>query len=470
MTFEMADLFCGAGGTSSGAIQALEMLGIKHHLTAVNHWDVAVSTHQANHPNARHFCASVDSLNPRQLFDNKHLNLLWASPECTHHSIARGGAPVNDQSRATAWCVTRWAEALQPDIVLVENVPEFESWGPVTKGRKPRPIPSKKGQIFRAWINAMVALGYRVDHTILCAADFGDPTTRRRLFVQFVRGRRKIVWPTPTHGNAGDDLFGARLPWKPVRGVIDWQNKGKSIYNRKKSLADTTMQRIYAGLQKYGLRPFILGQQTCSAPRSVDEPLPTISTAGAISLTECIVEYNKDSAGKERVRGIDEPLPTIDCSNRFGLAQPYLIELRGTTLQQCEATARTLDAPLGTITSGNHFCLCEPHIVSFYGNGGVASIDNPLPTITCKDRFGLAQPVIVIDGREYKIDILFRMLAPNELAKAMGFPETYQFKGTKTEIIKQVGNAVPRGLSCALVAASVSQNADAMRKAYGLCV
>ena len=259
--FEIVDLFCGAGGTSTGAEQALRAMGYLPRLTAVNHWDVAVATHEANHPDARHFCASVDSLNPRELFGGRKLDLLWASPECTHHSVARGGAPVNDQSRSTAWCVVRWAEALRPGIVLVENVPEFESWGPVTGGRNPRPIASKKGQTFRAWVNAMESLGYRADHTILCAADFGDPTTRRRLFVQFVRGRRRIVWPSPTHGRDGGDLFGDRLPWRSAREIIDWDNKGKSVFNREKPLADKTMTRILAGFRKYGLRPFVLGQQ-----------------------------------------------------------------------------------------------------------------------------------------------------------------------------------------------------------------
>jgi DNA (cytosine-5)-methyltransferase 1 len=208
-----ADLFCGAGGTSTGLVDACREMGYEVDLTAVNHWQRAVDTHSANHPTARHFCASLDSLNPRDLFGEGELNILWASPECTHHSIARGGKPVSDQSRATAWCVIRWAEALRPDVILVENVKEFESWGPI--GTNGRPMGSRKGEIFRAWVSALESIGYKVGWRVLCAADFGDPTTRRRLFVQAVRGRRKIVWPEPTHGPVSEqsELMESRKPY-----------------------------------------------------------------------------------------------------------------------------------------------------------------------------------------------------------------------------------------------------------------
>lgn len=540
--FEMADLFCGAGGTSEGAEQALRSMGYTPRITAVNHWEIAVATHKANHPDSDTRCASIDSLNPREMFGKTGLDLLWASPECTHHSVARGGCPINDQSRATAMCVPRWAEALQPGVVLVENVPEFRDWGPLTRGPKPRPIKSRRGETFRAWINMMVSLGYRCDYTILCAADFGDPTTRRRLFVQFVRGKRNIIWPEPTHGENGADLFGNRLPWRPAREIIDWEHKGKSIYSRKRPLADTTMRRIMAGLRKYGLKPFVIGQQSGATPRDVSQPLPTVATSGAISMcqpfivplthhgndertidvngplptvtcanrgefalvnpyivewdqqssgggirsvedplsTVCtkarhgvaqpyLVEYHGDTEGAERVRSIEDPLPTVDCSPRFGLAEPYLVELRGTSPRQCEASIRDIQTPLGTVTAGGgHFGLCEPFLVSYYGNGGATSVDEPLPTVTCKDRFGLAHPVIEFRGKRYEVDILFRMLEPSELAGAMGFPANYKFEGKKSDVVRQIGNAVPCGLSRALVASAVSQDAGAARKMAGL--
>ena len=176
--YRIADLFCGAGGTSAGAIEAIEAIGLTPELTAVNHWDVAIETHTKNHPDMRHLCTGVDAVNPRDLFQEDELDLLWASPECTHHSIARGGKPCNDQSRSTAWCVIRWAEALRPPVILIENVPEFQTWGPI--GTNGRPLASRKGETFRAWLAAIESLGYKTDYRLLCAADYGDPTTRDR--------------------------------------------------------------------------------------------------------------------------------------------------------------------------------------------------------------------------------------------------------------------------------------------------
>jgi DNA (cytosine-5)-methyltransferase 1 len=235
---KIADLFSGAGGTSTGAVEAIRALGYEAQLTAINHWDVAIATHSKNHPNARHLCTSIDDINPRHLFKEGELEILWASPECTHHSTARGGKPINDQSRATAWCVIRWAEALRPNIILVENVPEFETWGPI--GSNNRPLKSKKGEIFRSWVANLEAIGYRVNWQILQAADYGDPTTRRRLFVQAVRGRKKIVWPNPMYAPAEEsDLLGTRKAWRTARDhVIDWSLPGKSIFERKRPLSD----------------------------------------------------------------------------------------------------------------------------------------------------------------------------------------------------------------------------------------
>ncbi len=177
MNLEIADMFCGAGGTSTGAIEAARWLGYSPRLTAINHWPRAIETHTENHPGARHLCTSVDNINPRDLYREGELDLLWASPECTHHSVARGGKPINDQSRSTAWCVVRWAEALRPGTILVENVPEFIGWGGI--GADGRPLKSKRGATFGAWVTALESLGYRVQWRILCAADYGDPTTRR---------------------------------------------------------------------------------------------------------------------------------------------------------------------------------------------------------------------------------------------------------------------------------------------------
>lgn len=494
--FPLADLFCGAGGTSTGAVEALTALGYTPELTAINHWEVAVATHRLNHPAARHLCESVDHIKPRDLFRRGELRLLWASPECTHHSIARGGAPVNDQSRATAWCVTRFAEALLPETILVENVPEFRTWGPI--GANGQPLKSRRGETFGAWLNVLRALGYTVDWKIFCAADYGDPTTRRRLFVQAQRGRRKIVWAEPTHAADGEaGLFGHRQRWRPARDIIDWNLQGASIFNRQRPLALTTLKRIEAGLVKFGLRPFIVPQQSRPEPRGVDVPAPTVVTKGSgIRLAQpYIVSWDQTSgSGKS---SIDAPLTTVCTKARHGVAQPYLVKLKGTRPSHIKSSGADLDEPVATIhANGNHLALAEPFLlphegihrgnqprsldkpmptvtashgggalvtpflISFYGTGHPLTVSRPLGTICCKDRFGLVRPQVLINGKNYLLDIHFRMLQPHELAAAQGFRRDYKFSGNKTEQVKQIGNAVPRRLARALVAAAVSQNAD----------
>ena len=400
-TLTMADLFCGAGGTSTGAVQAAESLGMSVNLTAVNHWDRAVSTHSANHPGSRHLCASIDSLNPRDLFKEGQLDLLWGSPECTHHSRARGGRPMLDQSRATAWCITRWAEALRPSVVMVENVPEFLEWGPL--GVDGKPLQSRKGETFQAWIQTMRSIGFTVDWRVLCAADYGDPTTRRRLFVQAVRGRRQILWPEPTHTRELD-LFG-RPQWKSSgEHAIDWSLPITDICDRKRPLAPKTMARIREGLSKHGGRPFIVAMEHGGRTVSAAQPLPTVTCArgGAMG-----VAYLLPQQSDGRLRPVTEPCPTVSTSGAIAL------------------------------------------VIEYYGNGKARPVTEPLPTVTCNDRFALVQAS--------SQRIAFRMLQPHELAAAQGFPRGYQFTGTKTEQVRQIGNAVPCGFSRALVAAQFSQ-------------
>lgn len=496
MKYRIADLFCGAGGTSAGAVEAAEALGRKPEVTAVNHWPVAIATHTVNHPGSRHLCTGVDSINPRELFAEGELDLLWASPECTHHSVARGGKPINDQSRSTAWCVVRWAEALRPPIILIENVPEFETWGPI--GSNSRPLVSKKGEIFQAWLAAIRALGYKTDYRLLCAADYGDPTTRTRLFIQCVRGRRRIVWPEKTHSN-GDDLF-AKRKWTPAREIIDWSLPAGSIFERKKPLSPKTMARIEAGLKKFGLGEFIVawdhqsagsggGLSSLDTPistvvtkarhgvalpflvelrgsgnrdhtaKSLDEPCGTVTANGnhhAIAQPFLIKTANgAGSSDDSRVKSIDSPMPTV-CGNRgdVALIQPMLMG------QQSGASLRPVSEPTPTVSTAGAIALVEPFLVSFYGNGQPHTIDEPAPTVTCKDRFGLVRPVVEIEGNRYLLDIRFRMLQPHELALAQGFPKGYQFTGTKTDQVKQIGNAVPRRLARAIVGAVLSQNPD----------
>lgn len=265
-----ADLFAGAGGTSVGLTQACEETGARLKLTAVNHWEVAIETHSQNHPKANHLCADLDSIHPLTAVPGGRLDLLVASPECTHYSRARGGKPVSDQKRASPWCVVRWATDLQPRAILVENVREFQEWGPITTEGKP--LKRRKGEYFTAWVGALKALGYSVSWRVLNAADYGDATTRERLFVVARRSNKPFLWPEPSHARAPEtDLFGAGKPrWRSAREVIDWTLQGKSIFGRKTPLRENTLRRIEAGLRRFG------GEAAEPVPGSVawDGPRP----------------------------------------------------------------------------------------------------------------------------------------------------------------------------------------------------
>jgi DNA (cytosine-5)-methyltransferase 1 len=437
-SINIADLFCGAGGTSTGCILAARELGLDITLLAVNHWPLAVETHKRNHPWAQHLCADLGSVDPSRVVPGGSLRLLVASPECTHHSVARGGKPCNDQSRASAWHVLHWAERLRIENILIENVGEFQTWGPL--GRDGRPDKSRKGQTFRAFIAALESLGYTVEWKILNAADYGDATTRRRLFIQARRGKQP-TWPTASHQGK----------WRAAKEIIDWTLKGQSIFRRKRPLSANTMRRIEAGLRKFCGEPFLTilngtnDDQINATAKSVDKPLPTLTTYGHVGLCRPFIVPTCHT-GDTRTHSVDKPVPTITCGHRgeLALVEPFILPNEGFFRGN---QPRSIKEPLPTITaSRGGGALVQPFLTSYYGNSKEAkSVDEPLATITTKDRFALVEP----SDTGCKLDINFRMLQPHELAAAMGF-EDYDFAGNKTEKVRQIGNAVPVNLAKAL--------------------
>lgn len=387
-------------------------------LVAVNHWQVAIDTHALNHPYAKHLCTGIDSVNPRELVPGGRLDVLCASPECTHHSVARGGRPMSDQSRSSAWHILRFAEALYIDNLVIENVPEFLSWGPL--GANGRPMKSKRGQLFEQFIASLRALGYNVDWRILNCADYGDPTTRRRLFVVARRGGKTVRWPEPTHIPAAEILKSGlfketRKAWRTAREIIDWTLPSKSIFERKKPLADKTLLRIQAGLKKFcgfdvdlkrcfaeDVRPFLVVLRGTGSTASVEEPLNTVTANGThYGLVEpFLTHYRGDHDGRgdgaHRNGSVGDPLPTQDTSNRYGLVEPFPVLFRK------GQGGRDIDEPLATLTTkGANYGIAEPFLAQWDqqgGTGGHRSIDEPVPTVVTKANTGVVEPFLVAAG------------------------------------------------------------------------
>jgi DNA (cytosine-5)-methyltransferase 1 len=476
MRYACADLFCGGGGTSTGMIEAFRKAGADYSLIGVNHWKVAIETNRMNH-GGDYYCASIDGLDPTDVVKDGRLDFLWASPECTNHSRAKGGMPRQNQSRCQPEILLSWIRKLLVKRLYVENVPDFLDWGPllavdtVINGKLHKagtPDPRRKTVFFRDWIDSIRKSGYRVDWRILNAADYGAPTSRERLIVQAVRigtGER-IAWPEPTHAEKPDLFIKDR--WVPARDIIDWSIQGKSIFDRAKPLKPNTLRRIENGIRKYWgtwAVPFLIllrgtrrSQLNCTVHR-LDEPVPTISAGGGhLGLVRpFLTHYHGGEGAERRTSGMDEPLPTCDCSNRYGLVcgvvEPLFVP------QQSCGTVKPVSNPLPTIAASGAISVVEGLITSYYGNSrGCSPVGRTLGTVMTKDRFGLVEGKLfkTPDGQTCELDISFRMLQPHELAAAMSFPPDYKFCGTKTEQIRQIGNAVCPRLSEALISAAIS--------------
>lgn len=532
------DLFCGAGGSSTGAIKAATELGYKLTLTCVNHWPIAIETHKKNHPEARHYVVDINMADPVKIVPEGYLDFLMASPECTGFSRARGGKPTNDQQRMPPFRILDWLTKLKVNILIVENVPEFISWGPLDDDGKPDL--KSKGMYFQSWFNSIRELGYDAQWRYLNAADYGDATTRTRFFLIARRDGKPIYWPKPSNSATGNPDMIEHLPkWRAAREIIDWSHPGRSLLDDprylKKPLSDKTLSRIAKGLEKFGgaLAPyyiqllglatgqketechnpesFVMGKQSSPCYRGMDEPIPTVTTQGMATLIEPVAEpflvsnrlraerdgeaprirdINKPVPtvtshgagnlveavmikyyGGDDISSIDAPVPTVTTKDRFGLVQPFILEIN-----HSGGDGRPVDTsePLKTLTSKNGSAIVTPFMVQWDQTGSngscVRPVDSPMATVVTKKNTGLVEPVlkavkdgqidprrlVLINGEPYLLDIRFRMLENLELARAMGFTDTestYEFCGNKSEVTKQIGNAVPVNLAKALVKA-----------------
>ena len=437
----VADLFCGAGGSSEGARQAIEELGAVMNLVAINHSNIAIATHSANHPEATHVIEDVNLVDPEAVVEGGYLDILMASPECKYYSRARGGKPVHDQGRMNPWVVHNWLTKLDVQTVLVENVPEFVYWGPLADGR---PIKSKRGLHFQAWYLTFQSLGYDAQWRMLNAADFGDATTRIRFFLIARKDGRPITWPEPTHTKADTPMFSGRRPWRGAKEIIDWRNPGRSLLDDpkyiRKPLSPKTRARIARGLERFGgplaplyirllnlpdfpgtpgavvteqtgddgtaegsEQPFILnrhGENGSQRVHSVEDPMQTATARGAGYLVRPEAEPFHGSDRQNSVpKSLDEPVYTITGLTGGGLyivqpdAQPFIGANRN------ENVPKDTGQPVPPITTKGNIYLVEPdlqpYILGQQSGSAPRSTDNPVPTIAAAGAIRLIQPQII---------------------------------------------------------------------------
>lgn len=363
------DLFCGAGGTSTGVNTArLDGEECAKVIACVNHDANAIASHASNHPEAMHFTEDIRTLDLTPLVDHlkecrtenpEALTVLWASLECTNFSRAKGGQPRDADSRTLAEHLFRYIEEIKPDYIQIENVEEFMSWGEVDENGKP--VSMDKGKSYLRWVRNVKRYGYNFEHRILNAADYGAYTSRKRFFGIFARKGLPIIFPEATHSkNAEKSLFDDMQKWRPVREVLDFENEGESIFGRKKPLSEKTLERIYAGLIKY--------------------------VAGGKEAF--MIKYNSvnKKTGKYCPPSLDDPCPTVACQNRLALAKvSFLSKQFGGSP---EGKNISVDAPAGTITTIDHHAFISVQ----YGNGYSIPLNRPAPTLTTKDKLSIVKP------------------------------------------------------------------------------
>jgi DNA (cytosine-5)-methyltransferase 1 len=493
----IVDSFAGAGGASLGIEWALG----RSPDIAINHDAEAIAVHAANHPATRHYREDVWRVDPVEATRGKPVGLMWLSPDCKHFSKAKGGKPVEKRIRGLAWVAVHWAKAVRPRVIVLENVEEFADWGPI--GEDGRPCPRRKGLTFRSFVGRLRGLGYDVDWQEMIAADHGAPTSRRRLFLVARCDGLPIVWPAPTHG---DGL----QPYRTAAECIDWSLPCPSIFERPRPLADNTLRRIAAGIQRFVIdaaQPFIVPMTHTGGVRvhAIDEPLRTVTSAqrgefavatpvlaslrgtershmhgdaisdplrtisaggthhGLIVPTLVQTGYGERPGQAPRVPGLGKPLGTCVDGQKHALVAAFLAKHYGGVV------GTSMRAPIGTVTATDHHSLVCALLVKFYSEGGQwARCSEPMHTIPTKDRMGL----VTIGVEQYRIvDIGLRMLQPRELARAHAFPDSYILdrgaygeEMTKTTQVRLVGNSVVPLCAEAIVRANVCGDVATVRR------
>lgn len=452
----IVDSFAGGGGASEGIFEATG----RHPDIAINHDAEAIAMHKANHPRTKHYIESVWKVDPHKATGGRPVGLFWLSPDCTHFSKAKGAKPVSKKVRGLAWVAVRWAAAVRPRVISLENVEEFLTWGPVLDSGRPCPV--RKGKTFRAFVRKLVRLGYDVEHREYRACDFGAPTIRKRLFLVARCDGEPIRWPVETHGP------GRPTPWHTAAECIDWDIPCPSIFAPGRNLCENTLRRIARGILRYIVHnqtPFIVTLRGTTdshinrSARGINGPLRTISAGGgdhhALVAATLINTRNGERFGQlPRVRDINQPFPTVTAIGSQGaLVTAFIARHFGGH----ENDGTQLSLPLPTITTKDHHALVYAFLLKYYGTDQNPQIDQPLHTITTKDRFA----IITVRSEQYYIaDIGMRHLTARELYNAQSFRADYNIAPwingktlPQTAQKRMCGNSVPPKMARAIVLA-----------------
>lgn len=440
----IVDNFAGGGGASEGIKRALG----REPDIAINHDADALAMHEVNHPATKHISKNIWQVDPLDAIEGKPVGLAWFSPDCKHFSKAKGGKPVKREIRDLAWVVVNWAKRAKPRVIILENVEEFVTWGPLKDGL---PCPERKGETFKSWIGQLRKLGYKVEHRELRACDYGAPTVRKRFFLIARRDKKKIVWPAPTHGapDSADVIAGKKKPWRTAAEIIDWslpcpsifmtREEAKEYYARtgirvNRPLADATMARIARGVQRFVIdnaKPFIVPVTHAGDLRvnSIDEPLRTQTTANRgehalvtptvvpfahlpamirddMGLSPYLVPRYGERDGQEpRHRSVEEPYPTVvGTGNEASLVAPILVRTahgeRDSKGRKRGKGEHTVEEPIGSVTQSPDHAVAVAHIMKMNLGATGHEMDEPLATVTSHSspngRHGGASPLAVV--------------------------------------------------------------------------
>lgn len=451
----IVDNFAGGGGASTG----IELATGYSVDIAINHDPEAIKMHKANHPYTRHYCENVWAVDPVKACKGHPVALAWFSPDCKHFSKAKGGKPKDKNIRGLAWVACRWAGLVRPRVIMLENVEEFKTWGPLNRSH--RPIKAKQGVTFKKFVSQLQDLGYQVEFRELVAADYGAPTMRKRFFMIARCDGKPIVWPEPTHGPADSEEVknGLRKPYVGAYTQIDFSRPCPSIFETSEEikekygiravrpLAPKTMERIARGLKKFVLNnpePFIIqcnhgGERR---PNDIREPMPTITGKHGYGIVEpYVVQIGQTGFSEDRSKDVREPLTTIVSKNEHCLISPTLIQYHSETAQG-EVRGQTIKDPIMTVDGSNRYGLVTSFFHKYYDGGYTGAgedMKNPLPTVTAWDHNSVVTANLIqmnnhCDGRDMRDPIPTITAGDGHFGEVRAFLIKYYGQGTGQDI------------------------------------